>query len=109
MQPDLDRNAPIDQPAQLGEGFFESAFVILFPVATIAQRLRGVFPDLVECPRAAVKRRRAPNRAPAKREAVSGRPVGEQHIAFTMQTKHPEHTGKETSAGIVALTVALVL
>src|ERR1700716_1845517 len=107
MQSHLDRDASIDEATQLGESFVESAFMVLFPVAAIAERLRGVLPDFMERARTAIECRRTPNRRPAKREAISGRAVREQYVALAMQTEHSKHPGKVASARIATFGIAL--
>ena len=107
MQADLHGNAAIDEAAQACERFLEPAFVILFPVAVIAERARGILPDLMEGAGAAVEGRRTPDRRPAERKAVARGAIGKQHIAFAVQAEHAEQSGEIAAAGIAVLGIAL--
>ena len=106
MQADLHGNAAIDQAAKFRECFLEPAFMVLFPIAVIAERARRIFPDLVESAGAAVEGRRAPDRRPAERKAVARGAIGEQHVAFAVQAEHAEQSGEIAAAGIAVLGIA---
>ena len=85
MQTHLHGNAAVDKTPELRECLLEAAFMVLFPVAVIAEGAR-VFPDPVEGAGATVEKARAPP-IPASSETRNHRPraVGKQHIAFAVQ------------------------
>src|ERR1700743_600173 len=107
MQADLDRDAAVDEAAELCEGFIEAALMILLPVPLIAECLRRIFPDLVEGAGAAVEGGRPPDRCPTEREAVPRGAVGKQHVAFAVQAEHAEQSGEIAAPGITLLWIPL--
>ena len=107
VQPDLHRDAAVDEAAQLLEGLLEASLGVFLPVAAEAERARGVLPHLVERALAAVEGGRAPGRAPAEREAVAARAVGEQHVRLAPVAQHPEHAGEVAAPRVAVLGVAL--
>jgi hypothetical protein len=107
MQAHLHRDAAVDEAAQRLERLVEAALRVLLPVAAEAERARRVLPHLVEGALAAVEGGRAPGGAPAEREAVATRAVGEEHVVLAPVAQHSQHASEVAAPGVAVLGVAL--